>query len=135
MLNEKLASKLKTIDKELNALSREMDCKIDNVDKKTDPSIALYVAGIKKGHLSFKKVLEMLGDSSEIYKQEIEATGDRTSLDTMRHDMTNPVSVIKGYSEMTLEKSSDQYIVTNIEGVISLANKILELISHIEVKE
>jgi hypothetical protein len=135
MLNEKLAGKLRTIHSELSTLSNEIFYKIDNVDKNADPNISVYIKGIKKCLLSFKKSLEILEDSNEFYKKDIEIKGGHTSLDYIRHDMINPISGIKGYSEIILESSTDQYVVINIEGIISIINNILDLISHIEVTD
>jgi hypothetical protein len=133
MLDEKLVGKLRDIFNELSILSNEIACKIDKIEKKGDSDLSVYIASMKKCHLAFKKKLEILEDSSEFYKKDLEIRDDHNSLDYLRHDMLNPISGLKGYSELILETNIDPYIVTNINEMTSITTSMLDLISHIKI--
>ncbi len=131
MLHEKLAEKLRGFYSKLNALSNEIAFHIDNIEKKGDPDLSLYITQMKKCHIAFKKTLDVLKDSSEFYKKDLEIRDSHNSLDYIRHDLLNPISGIKGYSEIILEENTDLYTTSNINEIISITNGMLDLISQI----
>lgn len=127
MLDEKLAGKLKAIYKELSELSSEIASKIENIEKKGDADL---ITAMKKCHSAFNKTLDALEGSKELYKKDLEIRDGRNSLDYLRHDMINPISGIKGYSEMILEE--DPSLEAEVNEVNSITDHMLELISHVE---
>ncbi len=124
MFQQEFSAKILRIHNEINLLSLKIAAHLDVM---SENSGNLYIDKIRKSNLCLAKEAKKV----QVFIQ----SDSKEPLSTLRHDLINPVSGMKGYAEIMLETNVDSQLTMKTNELIEIINDLLKVINRIDVKD